>query len=59
MKKKIFLKKLLILVETIFPEFMRNNALQTAEALVDFEIYKKLIKKHEKNNHNHPVEGWL
>ena len=38
---------------------MRNNALQSAEALVDFEIYKKLIKKHEKNNHNHPVEGWL
>lgn len=40
-------------------EFMRNNALQSAEALVDFEIYKKLIKKHGKNNHNHPVEGWL
>ncbi|MEX1447746.1 type II toxin-antitoxin system RelB family antitoxin [Enterococcus sp. C76] len=47
-EEKDFLEKVANFNGDNISEFMRSNSLQSAESLVDFETYKKLMKEHEK-----------
>ncbi|NTJ98428.1 DUF1778 domain-containing protein [Enterococcus faecium] len=58
-EEKDFLEKVASFNGNNISEFMRSNSLQSAESLVDFEIYKKLMKKHEKNDQSISHEEML
>lgn len=58
-EEKDFLEKVANFNGDNISEFMRRNSLQTAESLVDFETYKKLMKDHEKNDQSISHEEML
>lgn len=49
-EEKKFLEKDVNFSRNNISELMRSNSLQSAELLVHFETYKKLMKEHEKND---------
>ncbi|WP_369670117.1 type II toxin-antitoxin system RelB family antitoxin [Enterococcus lactis] len=56
-EEKDFLEKVANFNGDSISEFIRSNSLQSAKPLVDFEIYKELMKEHKKNNQSISHEG--
>lgn len=58
-EEKDFLQKVAEFHGDNVSEFMRSNSLQSAESLVDFETYKKLMKEHATNDQSISHEDML